>query len=266
MQSRLTPFQTQKPAIGMIHLPALPGYQAHPGIDAVLKKAKKDLSALTQAGFDGALVENDNDQPHHIHVTKQVEQAFIVIMKELCSCSRIPVGMEIIYDMEKTIEVATRIGVPFVRLDVFADSVVTKWGTVPSPLLRINSYLSGDHPYILADVQVKHAKLVEQHKKLSASIADTIKGGADGIIITGTWTGIAPDLRDLQIAKTIVKRFKIPVFIGSGATKENISCFTPYIDGVIVGTSIKTGASIDDKKAACFIDAFHRSNSRMFLL
>ena len=54
-------FTSPKPIIGVIHLPALPGYPDSPGLDAVLDKAVNDLSALERGGVDGVLVENFAD-------------------------------------------------------------------------------------------------------------------------------------------------------------------------------------------------------------
>src|SRR5262245_18889895 len=65
-------FPRPKPLIGMIHLAPLPGYPDHPGMPVLVRKALTDLATLESAGFDGVLVENDNDRPHQIGVSASV--------------------------------------------------------------------------------------------------------------------------------------------------------------------------------------------------
>ena len=43
-------FGADKPIIGVIHLPALPGHPDSPGLDRVIGKALKDLNALEASG------------------------------------------------------------------------------------------------------------------------------------------------------------------------------------------------------------------------
>jgi len=50
--------------IGMIHLPPLLSIMGFSSMEKIFAKALADLSALEEAGFDGALIENDNDKPH----------------------------------------------------------------------------------------------------------------------------------------------------------------------------------------------------------
>ncbi len=241
-------FKNQIPLIGMIHLPALPGYPTHRGIDYVIKKAVKDLKTLEEAGFDGVLVENDNDQPHEIHVTDTTKKSFSIIMQELLKLSTIPVGMEIIYDMFSTVEVAHSVNASFIRLDIFADAIKTRWGIIPSQAKKIADLMNrlGCTIPLLTDIQVKHGTLVEQ-KSITQSAKDSIEWGASGLIVTGNWTGQAPTQGDCRLIKSVDQN--VPLFIGSGFSAENAKKYLPLIDGVIVGTSIKTGEYIDFNKA-----------------
>ena len=57
-------FPSGKPLIGMIALPPLPGYPGFTTVDALVDAALADLKKLERGGVDGALVENDFDQPN----------------------------------------------------------------------------------------------------------------------------------------------------------------------------------------------------------
>lgn len=242
-------FPIKKPLIGMIHLPPLPGYPTYPGMDEVIRKALTDLKGLEQAGFDGVLVENDNDQPHRIKVSKGVKQAFKKVMQELVRNTSIPVGMEIIYDMKSTLDVAKECHASFVRFDVFVDSVKTKWGIIQAQadeLMGIKKQLGAKNIVVLVDVQVKHATLVEK-KPLVQSVLDSVHAGADGLIVTGNWTGQPPTQEDCLQMEAVAG--DVPVLIGSGLNDQNAEKLLSFVDGAIVGTSIKTGEYIDVQKA-----------------
>lgn len=247
-------FKNKKPIIGMIHLPPLPGYPKHPGMKFVIKKALTDLDNLQKAGFDGVLVENDNDQPHQIGVSKVIIKSFSEIMKKLLKNAEIPVGMEIIYDMLATIRVAHAVGAQFVRLDVFVDNVETKWGKIPAQateLIALKNNLGAENLVLLTDIHVKHAQMLDK-KTLEQSAEEAIKYNSNALIVTGDWTGHAPSVNDCQKVKKVAN--KIPVLVGSGLDKYNIATLFQYADGAIVGTSIKTGEFVDIKKAKQLVE------------
>lgn len=247
-------FKNPKPLIGMIHLPPLPGYPKHPGMDQVVNKAITDLVTLQKAGFDGALVENDNDQPHQIGVSNEIVEAFTKIMETVKNKGTFPVGMEIIYDMQQTIKVAINLGVPFVRLDVYVDNVKTVWGKIPASansIIEIIKSYKGKPPLLFTDIQVKHAKTLH-NMPLSWSAKEAYKKGSDGLIVTGDWTGVQPNINDLLITKRTVP--ELPLFIGSGLNINNVKELASLADGAIVGSSIKTGDYVDFEKAKKLVE------------
>ena len=70
---------------------------------------------------------------------------------------------------------------------------------------------------------------------MKAATKDAIKNNADGIIITGKWTGDPPTIEDVLGVKEVAKN--IPVILGSGITPDNISNYD--VDGMIVGSYFK---------------------------
>lgn len=249
----------QKPVlIGMIHLPPSPGYSNHPGVEAVIAKALQDLHTLETAGFDAVLVENDTDQPAQIGVTLQVAEAFAQVMERVMAEAKIPVGMEIIYDMFQTIRLATRVKADFVRLDVFVDSVSTRWGVVqadPIAIQKLVQSFGSKGPILLTDIHVKHGTMIDAKKSLKQSAVEALEYGSQGLIVTGDWTGQAPDLADCQEVFKVAH--STPVIIGSGLTVENAHTLFQFADGAIVGTSIKTGMFVDLAKAKKLAQLVH---------
>lgn len=242
----------------MIHLAAMPGYPSHPGMDIVKKNALQDLQTLQDAGFNAVLVENDNDQPHTVEVSDAVSEAFADVMKTLIDHASIPVGMEIIYDTAKTMRVAHDVGAAFVRFDVFVDTVETKWGIVHAQarkLMALKNSLGARELVVLTDIQVKHAKMLEE-KPLSQSAKEAIGEGADGVIVTSDWTGKPPTIADCKEAKFVAGATS--VLVGSGFTTENASELLSIVDGAIVGTSIKKDGFVNLEKAKELVTVVER--------
>jgi membrane complex biogenesis BtpA family protein len=95
---------------------------------------------------------------------------------------------------------------------------------------------------IFADVHVKHAAPLG-NPDIESSARDTVERGlADGLIVSGTGTGQATDLAELERVRRAVPRTRI--LIGSGVTKDNVNDYLQHADGVIVGTSLKFGGRV----------------------
>ncbi|MEK7479614.1 MAG: BtpA/SgcQ family protein, partial [Patescibacteria group bacterium] len=93
---------------------------------------------------------------------------------------------------------------------------------------------------LFTDIHVKHAEIISRMNIIeSAQMA--IQKGADALIVTGKWTGNAPDIEELKKVRQAVKTF--PIFIGSGVSEKNIKKLFQYANGVIVSTSLKEGGS-----------------------
>ena len=60
--------------------------------------------------------------------------------------------------------------------------------------------------------------------------------GADALIVSGKFTGNAPDVEKVREAKRLATR---PILIGSGSSAENAAALLLHADGIIVGTSLK---------------------------
>lgn len=59
---------------------------------------------------------------------------------------------------------------------------------------------------------------------------------ADGVIITGSSTGVSANLAELESVK---KNINIPVLIGSGINEKNLESYLAFADGVIIGSYFK---------------------------
>jgi hypothetical protein len=255
-------FPRPKPILGVIHLPALPGYPQSPGLEAVVDKALRDLAALEAGGATGALVENEEDRPHRVAAAAETVAAMTVVTREAVRAARrAVVGVEILLnDPEASIAVAKAAGARFVRTDYFVDPMERPehGGAMridPVGLVAHRARLRADDVLILADVQVKYARMTVP-RTLGESARLAREHRADGIVVTGLVTGDPPRAEDVAAAKAGAG--DCPVLVGSGLDETNAASLLRVADGAIVGTSLKTGAHVDEAKVRALVSIADR--------
>jgi predicted TIM-barrel enzyme len=131
---------------------------------------------------------------------------------------------------------------------------------VAARLIRERNRLGADSVAILADIQVKHARTLST-RSIALSIEEaTGRGGADGVIVTGSTTGRSPEKTDLEDAISGASHSRVPLFIGSGLDADGVKGL-PFDSDIrlIVGSSIRkgghAGAPLDPKRIAGFMKA-----------
>lgn len=235
-------FSSKKAIIGAIHLPPLLGYPEFPGFDIAIKNALTDLKEFERGGVDGVIFENNYDLPHEINVDPAVAISMAIVGGQLKRHSKLPMGVSVLWnDYRTALALAKALRLQFIRLPVFVDTVKTAFGTVKGEAEKVIAYrkkISAHSVAIFVDIHVKHAELISKTTIMqSARLA--MDAGADGVIVTGKWTGQAPDMGDLLSVRKQVKNF--PIFIGSGVDEKNISALLSCADAAIVSTSLKKG-------------------------
>ena len=241
-------FKTTHPTIGVVHLQPLPTSPRWGGsLQAVIDRAAQEATALESGGVDGIIVENFFDAPFaKDQVDPAVVSSMTFIAQRLMTMISIPVGINVLRnDARSALAIATCIGAPFIRVNVLTGVMATDQGLIEGQahaLMRYRKELGSDVK-ILADVLVKHAYPLSP-PDLIATVHDTIdRGLADGVIISGLATSHPPSVKDLEMATAAAAG--TPVFIGSGATWENIPDLIQHADGVIVSSSLKRKGAIN---------------------
>lgn len=228
--------------IGAIHFPPLFGYKNFPGYEVALTNAMDDLDAFYKGGVDGIIIENNYDIPHKIFVEKETIDLMVRLGKEIKNKTKIPLGVSVLWnDYKSALLIAKNIGGEFIRVPVFVDGVKTDYGNIfadPKSVLEYRKEINAENIALFTDIHVKHAELLNK-RAIEESALDAVKFGSDALIITGKWTGDAPNLKELERVRIAVKDF--PILVGSGADKENIKNLFKYANGAIVSTFLKEG-------------------------
>ena len=261
-------FKTPNPIIGVVHLLPLPTSPRWGGsLKAVINRAEQEVTALASGGVDGVIVENFFDAPFTKNqVDPAVVSAMTLIVQRLMNLVTLPVGINVLRnDAQSALAIATCVHAQFIRVNVLTGIMATDQGLIEGQahqLLRYRRELGSDVK-IFADVLVKHARPLGS-PNLTTAVQETIERGlADGVILSGWATGSPPSLEDLELASAAADG--TPVFIGSGASWENIPTLMQAADGVIVSSSLKRRGKIeqpiDPIRVSQFVEAVRRSVS-----
>jgi uncharacterized protein len=259
-------FKTQKPIIGVVHLLPLPTSPRWGGsLKAVIDRAEQEATALASGGVNGIIVENFFDAPFPKNqVDPAVVSAMTVVVQRIQNLVTLPIGINVLRnDAKSAMAIASCVRAQFIRVNVLSGAMATDQGLIEGEahhLLRYRRELGSDIK-IFADVLVKHARPLSS-PNLTVAVQDTIERGlADAVILSGWATGSPPNLEDLELASQAAAG--TPVFIGSGASWENIATLMQAADGAIVSSSLKRQGRreqpIDPIRVSQFVDAARRS-------
>ncbi|CAL1603280.1 unnamed protein product [Knipowitschia caucasica] len=229
--------------IGMIHVKALPGTPLFSmDMCQITEDACREAEIYSDAGVDGLIIENMHDIPYTFSVGPEV----CACMTAVCSavrhqCPSLPLGVQILSSANhQALAVALASGLDFIRAEGFVFSHVADEGLVNAcagDLLRYRKQIGAERVCIFTDIKKKHSS----HALTSdVSIEETARAAefflSDGLIITGSATGVQTD--PLQL-KAVSKAVKIPVLIGSGVTYENVADYMEA-NALIIGSHFKT--------------------------
>jgi membrane complex biogenesis BtpA family protein len=259
-------FASRKPVIGMIHLDALPGTPASRNeIRTIRKNALHDAKMLGEAGVHGLMLENMHDTPFLCGgVGPEIVAAMAIIAREVKMLSKLPCGIQILAAANKeALAVAHAASLDFVRVEGFAFAHVADEGIIEASageLLRYRRHIGAERVQIWADIKKKHsAHAITSDIGIGLTAEATEFMRADAIIVTGAMTGDAPRLEDVAEAR---EHCDLPIYLGSGATAENLKRFYRAADGFIVGSHFKRNGiwsePIDVKRVERFMAAHAR--------
>ncbi|WP_062250537.1 photosystem I biogenesis protein BtpA [Fischerella sp. NIES-3754] len=259
-------FKTRTPIIGVVHLLPLPTSPRWGGsLKEVIDRAEQEATALASGGVNGIIVENFFDAPFTKNqVDPAVVSAMTVVVQRIQNMVTLPIGINVLRnDAKSAMAIASCVRAQFIRVNVLTGVMATDQGLIEGEahqLLRYRRELGSDVK-IFADVLVKHARPLSS-PNLTVAVQDTIERGlADAVILSGWATGSPPNQEDLELATQAAAG--TPVFVGSGASWENVATLLQAADGVIVSSSLKRHGrreqTIDPIRVSQFVEAAHRS-------
>lgn len=238
------------PLIGMVHLLPLPGSPRWKGsMQAVCDRAREDAETLVREGIRTLLIENFGDSPFHPgEVPAETTAAMAAVLGRLRPemDPSLSWGVNILRnDGRSAVAVAAATEAGFIRVNVHSGSAWTDQGLIQGrawETARLRAVLAPGLA-ILADVNVKHAQPVAQ-ARIGDCVRDLIERGlADALLVTGSRTGAAPDMDELDAVVNAASG--IPVMAASGVCAATVRGCLERCHGAIIGTSVKRDGRTD---------------------
>jgi len=236
-------FRNAKSVIGVIHVGALPGTpRASQTVGELVTAAREEAKVYRECGVDGIIIENMHDVPYlKGEVGPEIVAAMTAIGTEVKNESQLPVGIQILAGANiEAMAVAHAAGLDFIRAEGFAYAHVADEGIIEASaakLLRYRRMIGAEQVQVWTDVKKKHSAHAITADVSLGETAETVEFmGANCVIVTGSATGQAPKIADIQEAKS---HCHLPVFLGSGISESNIEQFYREADGFIIGSSFK---------------------------
>ncbi len=237
-------FARRHALIGMVHLRALPGAPSNSLSPAVIvAKAVDEARQLAAAGFDALIVENMHDRPYLADASgADTVATFAIATAAVVEAVQIPVGVQILSGANgAALAVAHAAGAAFIRAEGFVFAAVADEGLLAracaGELLRERKRLGAEDIRIFADVRKKHSShALTADLDMGSWVRAAEFFSCDGVIVTGTETGVEPNEAELAAARVATS---LPVLVGSGATPANLARIFEHAHGVIVGSALK---------------------------
>ena len=268
MRSWLSARAGKQTLIGVVHLAPTPGAPRYAGdLAGLFARATADARALAAGGCDALIVENFGDapfQPRRV-APESVAALALALERVAGAAGGLPLGVNVLRNDARAGLGLCALGLcSFVRVNVHVGVAVSDQGLLVGrahATLRARERLC-PQAALWCDVHVKHAVPLGGGS-LEDAARDTLERGlADALIVSGTRTGSAPDVRDLERVREAVGG-AVPLLVGSGLDARNARELARVADGAIVGTALKRDgrveAPVDEARVAAVRAALDRS-------
>lgn len=253
-----------KPALAMLQPMALPGTYTNNGekIEEILKQALLEAKMIQENGFDGIILQNMNDMPIKQHSTMSTVAYMTRIGLEIRkNFPDLLLGILVNWDGVAALSIADAINADFIRVEhLYTGANVTSAGILQAQcveILELKKKLGSNIP-IFADIYEVHGVPLGRKTFGDAAWEAVHEAFADGLFVSEKTLE-----KNIEIISEIKKRVpNTPIYLGGGATGNNIGDLIKYYDGVSVATWIKDGNMrnpINPEKAKIFMDKIKSS-------
>lgn len=261
-------FGAPKAIIAMAHFPPLPGqplYDAGRGLAFIEETVRHDVDVLSASGVDGILFCNEGDRPYRTQAGPETVAVMASVIGRLAPSLELPFGVDVLWDPQAAIAIAAATGAAFVR-EVFTGAYAGDfgiWNTDPAAALRFRRAIGAERVRLFFNVSAEFAVPLDRREIELAARSAVFSSLADGICVSGSITGTAPDLTLVRRAKEAVG--EVAVIANTGVRAESVGRFLASADAVIVGTALKVGGvtwnRVDPARVHAFVKAASESGA-----
>lgn len=256
-----TTFGSDKPIIGMVHLPPLPGsplYDPNGGMRKIVDSCAKDIEALQGGGVDAVMFGNEGDRPYLLKASPVTLAAMAQAIGEVKRLIKIPFGVNYLWDPVATVALAIASGASFAR-EIFTgiyDSDMGLWAPDAAGALRLRADGHRQDLVLMFNINAEFASPVGSRPIAQRAKSAVFSSLADIILVSGPMTGQPAETADLKLVKDALK--ETPVFANTGVNSDNVADVLRIADGAVIGTHFKvdgnTWNSVDKARVKRFMD------------
>ena len=257
--------------IGMVHLLPMPGAAGFDGsLDRIMAFGLDEAMTYKENGFDAIMLENMHDAPYRKgYVDPETTASMAVIASAIKYETQMPLGIQLLAGANiECLAAAIAAGLDFIRVEGYVYAHVGDEGlheSCAAELIRRRWSLKAERVKIFADIKKKHSSHAITG---DVSLIDTARAAeffkADGVVVTGAYTGDAPTPKDVEDVRRSVG---CHVLVGSGVSVENVQSFLPWSDAIIVGSSMKKDGqwqnALDGNRVGAFIEKVRKIESQV---
>ncbi len=253
-------FAGPKPVIAMVHLGASPGAPLHDGeagIEGIVEGARADLRALQAAGVDAVMFGNENDRPYEFTVDAAAVATMAHVIGRLRAEITVPFGVNMLWDPMATVAVSAATGASFCR-EIFTGTYASDmgpWNPDAGKALRYAARLGRRDLVMLYNISAEFADSLDRRALPDRARSAVFSSIPDAILVSGTITGEAAAMSDLEAVKRVVSG--VPVLANTGVKHATVADVLAVADGCVVGSSLKvdgdTWKPVDPDRAADFM-------------
>lgn len=254
-------FGTNKPIIGMIHLPPLPGdplYKATKGMKLALNSARADLHALQNGGIDAVMFSNESSLPYLTTVETVTVAAMAAVIGELKGELKVPFGVDVLWDPKASLDLAVAVGAKFVR-EIFTGVYASDfgmWNTNCGELIRHQHAIGASDVCLFFNIVPEAASYLAERDLTSIARSTVFNARPDALCVSGLTAGEETSTQALREVKEAVP--ETFVFTNTGVRLSNVKEQLEIADGAVVGTFFKennhTWNNVDESRVVEFME------------
>jgi hypothetical protein len=258
-------FGTDKPIIAMCHLNALPGdpnYDPQGGMAEVIAWARKDFQALQNGGVDAVMFSNEFSLPYLTKVEPVTVAAMARIIGELMSEIRIPFGVNVLWDPDRSLDLAAATGARFVR-EIFSGVYASDfglWDTNAGKTVRHQHAIHAEDVKLLFNIVPEAAVYLQKRDVVEIAKSTVFNHQPDALCVSGLTAGVETDTSLLKKVKQAVP--ETVVFANTGINVNNVEEQLRIADGAIVGTTFKYDGQfenhVDEERVRALMEKVHK--------
>ena len=254
--------------VGMVQLRPLPGSPQHidETIGSIVDAALAEAQILSDAGFTGVQLQNMGDNPATRHAKFETVAFMTLACREVKrTFPNLKLSVLVNWDAEATIAVAAAVDADYVRVEhTWVGAAVTSWGISTAQCHEATAFRSRIRSSvpIYADVLEPHAVTLVQRPVEEWAKAAVYEGAADGLFVTSS--SFPESLEWIHRVSAAVP--DVPLWLGGGASADNVSEIFGLVDGVTVASSLKHGDMrnpIDPELALAFATAYQQAKRNL---